>query len=102
MEHFDFAILIKKHARKPENLTEDQKEKIRDPMRNYLTLFGKPVAKTLSFIVILPWPQRWKKRFHKKSASKQTFMQLMAEQQVRRFYLPKRQLTGQNLHNEHA
>ena len=39
-ETLGLCYLTKKHARKPENLTEDQKEKIRDPMRNYLTLFG--------------------------------------------------------------
>ena len=27
-----------------ENLTEEQKEKIKDPKRNYLTLFEKPLA----------------------------------------------------------
>ena len=33
---------IERHMR--ENLTKEQKEKIRDPKRNYLTLFGKPLA----------------------------------------------------------
>ena len=33
---------IERHMR--ENLTKKQKEKIRDPKRNYLTLFGKPLA----------------------------------------------------------
>ena len=27
-----------------ENLTEEQKEKVRDPKCNHLTLFGKPLA----------------------------------------------------------
>ena len=52
-----------------ENLTEEQKEKIRDPKRKYLTLFEKLLAvlnktgrkKTLSSIVILHCPQRWRK-----------------------------------------
>ena len=33
---------IERHMR--ENLTKEQKEKVRDPKRNYLTLFGKPLA----------------------------------------------------------
>ena len=55
------------------NLTDEQKVKIRDPKRNYLTLFGKPLAvlnildgvarhkDTLLSIVISPRPQRWRK-----------------------------------------
>ena len=62
---------IERHMR--ESLTKEQKEKIRDPKRSYLTLFEKPLAasilldgvarrkETLSSIVILLCPQRWKK-----------------------------------------